>query len=108
MYRKPQAQTAFTKQGFIHHTQQIFPDLIKVLPATASTVAAALTSTAATASISTSLEDSTKTPRKRGRPPAFDTKTGLPRQQSAAKSKASEKNTTTSQAMPLKTNLNTF
>ena len=74
MYRKPQAQTAFTKQGFIHHTQQIFPDLIKNLPATASTVAAALTSTAATASISTSLEDSTKTPRKRGRPPAFDTK----------------------------------
>ena len=87
-YRKPQFQTAFTRQDYIHHTQQIFPDLLKDLPATASTVAAAPTLT--------SLEGSTKTPRRRGIPPAFDPKTGLPRQPSAAKSKTSEKNATTS------------
>ena len=88
-FRKPQAQTAFKRQDYIHHTQQIFPDLIKDLPATASAVAAASTSIAATATTLTALEDSTKTPRRRGRPPAFDPKTGLPRQPSAAKSKTS-------------------
>jgi len=83
--RKPLALTALTRQEYIHHTQQIFPDLFKDLPATA-----ASTSTAASAS--------TKTPRRRGKPPAVDPKTGLPRQPSTArsKSKASEKNTTTS------------
>ena len=69
-YWKPQAQTAFTRQDYIHHTQQLFPDLFKDLPATAA---------------------SASTPRRRGRPLAVDPKT--PRQPSTArsKSKASER-----------------
>ena len=48
--RKSQAKTSFARQDYIHHTQQIFPDLFKDLPATASTRApAASTSTAAAA-----------------------------------------------------------
>ena len=76
--RKPIAQTAFTRQEYIHHTQQLFPDLFKDLPATA-----ASTSTAASAS--------TSTPRRRGRSPSSTPKT--PRQPSTArsKSKASER-----------------
>ena len=41
--RKPLSKSAFTRQDYIHHTQQIFPDLLKDLPATASTAAAAAT-----------------------------------------------------------------